>query len=84
MCASITTNKLASSKDQNAFVKGVASVLCPTNDSSDVTSWVNSNVGSKAEKEINGFTYELSLGPVDNILYYAGEREWEDWDLKQN
>jgi len=84
MCASITTNKLASSKDQKAFVKGVASVLCPTNDSSDVTSWVNSNVGSKAEKEINGFTYELSLGPVDNILYYAGEREWEDWDLKQN
>ena len=51
---------------------------------SKISIWVNSNVGSKAEKEINGFTYEVSLGPVDNILYYAGEREWEEWELKQN
>lgn len=83
MCASITTNKLATSKEQKAFVKGIAEYICPSDDASTISSWVSSNVGKAAEKELNGFTYELSLGPVDNILFYAGEREWEAWDLSQ-
>lgn len=83
MCANITTNKLASSSDQKKFVKGMASVLCPSADSSDVSSWVNNNVGGKKTTTIGDFTYEVSLGPVDNVLYYAGNAEWEEWELSQ-
>lgn len=83
LCAIITTNKLANSNAQKNFVKGIAGSICPPTDSSDISSWVDSNVGSNLKKEQNGFTYELSLGPVDNILYYAGEKEWSAWDSKQ-
>lgn len=81
LCASITTNKLVSSSQQKAFVNGMASVICPSSDLTDVSSWVSSNVGGKTSTKINGFTYELSLGPVDNILFFAGQNEWEEWDL---
>jgi hypothetical protein len=81
MCATITTNKLATTKQQKAFVKGMASVLCPSADSNDVSSWVSSNAGSNKSTLIGGFTYEVSLGPVDNVLYYAGYNEWENWEL---
>ena len=80
LCANITTNKLASSNEQKNFVKGMAGVLCPTDDVAEVTSWVNNNVGSKMTTEISGFTYEVGLGPVDNVLYYAGNAEWETWE----
>lgn len=83
MCANITTNSLATSSDQKAFVKGMSSVLCPSADKSDVTSWVKDNVGGKKTTIIGGFTYEVSLGPVDNVLYYAGNAEWEEWNLSQ-
>lgn len=84
MCASIVTNNLASDEEQKKFVKGIAGVVCPINDANEVSKWVGSNIGTEAEKEINGFTYVLSLGPVDNIIYYAGEYEWENWESKQN
>lgn len=81
MCATVVTNKLASAKEQKAFVKAIAEYVCPSDDASTISSWVNSNVGKTAEKELNGFTYQLSLGPVDNILFSAGELEWETWEL---
>lgn len=81
--ACITTNKLAASSDQEKFVKEMASVLCPSSDSSDVSSWVSNNVGGKKTTTIGGFTYEISLGPVDNVLYYAGNAEWEEWEFSQ-
>lgn len=83
LCATITTNKLVDSTTQKNFVKGIAGSICPSVDSSDISSWVSSNVGKNSKKEVNGFTYELSLGPVDNVLYYAGEKEWSTWDSKQ-
>ena len=83
LCATITTNKLANSSTQKKFVKGIAGSICPSADSSDISSWVSSNVGSNQKKEQGGFTYELSLGPVDNVLYFAGEKEWSAWDSKQ-
>lgn len=81
MCAIITTNNSASSSDQASFVKGMASVLCPLADKDNVTSWVNDNVGGEKTTIIGGFTYEVSLGPTYNVLYYAGNSEWEEWEL---
>lgn len=81
MCANITTNNLASAADQKSFVKGMASVLCPSEDKTDVTAWVKDNVGGKKTTTIGGFTYEVSLGPANNVLYYAGNAEWEEWEL---
>jgi len=83
MCATIVTNKAVSSKTQRKFVKGITKYICPSSDASTISSWVNSNIGDKVEKNLNGFTYELSVGSVDNILYSAGEREWEKWESKQ-
>ena len=83
MCADIITTKAVPSKTQRKFVKGIAKYVCPASDASSISSWVNANVGNSAEKQLNGFTYELSVGPVDNILFSAGEREWEKWELKQ-
>ena len=81
LCASIVTfSTLSSADEQKAFIKAMAGVLCPSNDQSDVTEWVNSNVGGSAETTINGFVYEVGLGPTGNYLYYAGERNWEEWD----
>lgn len=81
MCAIITTNNSVSSSDQASFVKGMASVLCPLADKDNVTSWVNDNVGGRKTTIIDGFTYEVSLGPTNNVLYYAGNAEWEEWEL---
>ena len=81
LCASIVTfSTLSSADEQKAFIKAMAGVLCPSNDQSDVTKWVNSNVGGSAQTTINGFVYEVGLGPTGNYLYYAGERNWEEWD----
>ncbi len=83
MCASVTTNRQASEKEQKEFVKGISEAVCPSADKDAVSEWVASNVGKTDEKEINGFTYELSLGPVDNILYSAGRPEWENWESSE-
>lgn len=83
LCAAIVTNALATDKQQKDFIKGMASVLCPTGDADEVKSWANENVGGTSGKEINGFVYELFLGPVNNALYNAGCQNWEEWDLSQ-
>lgn len=82
LCGSIVTfNTLSSAEEQQAFITAMASVLCPAVDTPDVTDWVNTNVGGSAETIINGFVYEVALGPVGNCLYYAGEQNWEEWVL---
>ena len=81
LCASIVTNKLASSTSQKKFVKGMASVLCPPKDTDKVSEWVNTNIGSEKQTSVNGFDYQLSLGPVENIIYDAGINQWENWAL---
>lgn len=82
LCGSIVTfNTLSSADEQKAFIKAMAGVLCPSDNKTDVTNWVNSNVGGSAETTIGGFVYEVGLGPSGNCLYYAGERNWEEWDL---
>ena len=82
LCGTIVTfNTLSSTEDQKAFIRAMSSVLCPESDQSDVTSWVNSNVGGTAETTIGGFVYEVSLGPSGNCLYSAGESNWAEWDL---
>ena len=81
LSASIITNKLATSSEQSAFIIGMAPVLCPVSDSAAVSSWVSSNIDGDVETTINGFVYELGHGIVDNMLYSAGERNWEEWEL---
>lgn len=83
LCATITTNKLSSQSEQHNFIKEMAGVVCPSSDVSTVTDWVNNSVGGNETTEVNGFTYEVSLGPVDNALYSAGEKNWESWELAQ-
>ena len=83
LCASIVTNSLATDLQQKNFVKGMASVLCPPVDSNEVNSWVNKNIGGTSGKIVDGFVYELFLGPVNNALYRAGYQNWEEWALSQ-
>ncbi len=81
LCGSIVTfNILSSLEEQKEFIRAMAVVLCPERDQSDVTNWVNSNVGGSAETMINGFVYEMDLGSSGNCLYDAGERNWEKWE----
>ena len=77
----VTINGLSTAEEQKTFIKDMASVLCPQSDSQDVAKWVKSNIGTTSEKTINGFIYELGFGPSGNALYYAGEKNWEEWDL---
>lgn len=72
------------SQEQKDFIKAIASVACPEADSSSVSQWVSSNVGTANSTEINGRTYELSLGSSGNLCYRAGASEWEAWDLAVN
>ncbi len=75
----ITTNNMISKEKQKEIVISMAAVMCPPEDADRVVSWVKENVGSKKKITISGFTYELGLGNVDNVLYYAGYSEWNDW-----
>ena len=59
----------------------MASVLCPSKDTDKVSEWVNTNIGSEKQTSVNGFDYQLSLGPVENIIYDAGINQWENWAL---
>lgn len=61
----------------------MAAVICPSADAEAVADRVNSNVGGEAQTEINGFTYEVSVGPNNNALYSAGEKNREAWDRAQ-
>lgn len=82
LCASIVTfAKLSSAQEQKDVVIGMSKIICPPEDSSTVSSWVNSNIGKKAETTINNFIYELWLGSSGNICYNAGVQNWEKWEL---
>ncbi len=79
LCANVTTSFLASDSQQKGFIIGMASVLCPSSDSKEVTDWVVTNVGTKKSTTIGEFVYEVSLGPKNNAVYYAGVDNCEDW-----
>lgn len=81
LMGSITTLPLASADDQKSFIKSMSKVLCPEASSGDVESWVSSNIGSATETTIDGVVYQLEFGPTDNALYFAGQQNWEEWDL---
>ncbi|MBQ9612172.1 MAG: hypothetical protein IJV14_06235 [Lachnospiraceae bacterium] len=76
----VTFDDLSSKDEKKQFIVTMSSVLCPEKDINDVTNWVNTNVGSSSETTVNGFVYEVNLGPTGNYLYYAGYRNWEDWE----
>lgn len=82
LMASIVTNNLASASEQKSFIKGMAGVMCPSGDSNAVSKWVSANAGGTASTTINGVEYQLSLGPVGNLLFDAGYNAWEEWDLQ--
>ena len=81
LCADVITSPLTSSSEQRNFILGMADVLCPPDDVDEVTDWVNKNIGKEISEEINGFEYDLSFGPKNNLLYTVGMSSWEKWDL---
>lgn len=83
LCGSIVTSNSASPSSQEDFIKGMAGLLCPVEDAEAVTAWVRGNIGNAAETEIGGKIYEVGMGPTGNLLYYAGESNWEEWDAAQ-
>lgn len=85
LCGSIiTSNAILSSDEQKAFINAMAGVLCPESNTEDVTNWVKANVGGSAETTIDGFIYEVGVGTNGNLLYNAGEHNWEEWELSFN
>lgn len=66
---------------QKEFIAAVSGVSCPLDDAKAVSDWVNSNLGREAKTAINGRTYELSFGISGNLVFDAGEPEWEAWEL---
>ena len=82
LCGSIVTINLVTSDQQKNFIQGMEGVLCPEGDAKDVTAWVNSNVGTEKQTTIEGIDYKTTLGPTQNVLYYAGYDRWEKWDLQ--
>ncbi len=82
LSASIVTNMAVKESQQRKFIKEMSSVICPSSDVDTVSDWVSSNVGSTARTTINGFTYEVGLGPQGNAFYYAGNEEWENWEMQ--
>ncbi len=78
-----TLNKLSSKTEQLEFIKGMAPVLCPSNDVDLVSEWVNTNLDGDTSTEIDGLKYEVAHGPTDNALYFAGYKNWENWWLEQ-
>lgn len=82
LCANIVTlNGFSTADEQKDLVVAMSGVLCPINDKDEVVDWVESNVGNTAETTVNGFVYEIGLGPTGNIIYSAGNRNWEEWML---
>ena len=83
-CSISCFNTLATTADQITVIKGIASYICPSSDSSSVVTWVNSNIGSTITSKIGKFTYELykqeTTNGYTNYGYAAGVTEWEKWD----
>ena len=77
----VTFNTLSTNEEQSNFIQAISAVLCPENSVDAVTGWVKNNVGDSQKTTIDSFTYEVSLGPTGNLLYYAGYDNWEDWEL---
>ena len=85
LCAQVVTfNNLSSAEEQKEFICAISAVLCPVIDLSEVTTWVNNNVGTSAKSTIGGFEYELGLGPSGNLIYFPGMSNWEEWELSQS
>lgn len=80
--ASVITNGMSTRQEQKEFIKALAKVLCPSEDSKKVDEWVNANIESVKDTTINGFSYELGKGPVDNLLFDSGRNSWEEWDMQ--
>ena len=72
--------KNMSIQEQRDFITAMSKVLCPKDDVAEVSKWVSSNLGDRTQTTISDVIYELSIGSVDNIVYFAGEINWENWD----
>ncbi len=78
----IVTSPLSSKDLQVAFIRNMATVLCPDLSSEEVSKWVDENVGKEIDTTIDGFSYELSFNPdKHNLIYEAGRINWEEWEL---
>lgn len=84
LAVEVATTAMASSETQQKIIKGMAKSICPPEDAEKVSSWVKTNIGKEARTNINGITYELSVGPKNNPILTAGMSEWEDWDISMN
>ena len=80
LVGAILTIAPTTQKQQIELIKGMVGLLCPSDSVNAVTKWVNSNIGKEKITEIDGFSYEVGLGPVGNIWFQAGEYTWEEWD----
>ncbi len=81
LVGSIVTDNRSSLDEQKAFIIAMASVLCPSSDKETVLKWVKSNVGSSAKTTIGGFVYEVAIGTTGQYLFFAGEKNWEEWTV---
>lgn len=77
----ITYSVLSSQKEQRSFITEMAKYLCPPPSKDAVSQWVKKSIGKEAETTIDGFVYSLSLGPTGNLIYDAGVKNWEEWEL---
>ncbi len=85
LCAQILTNNRISKEEQVNIVKSMSGAMCPPEDAAKVITWVEQRVGRNAKTQIGEFTYEVSLGPDDNVIYHAGYAEWDEWaDPRRN
>lgn len=78
----VITSVTSTVKEQQDFISAIATVACPTADAIVVGNWVKQNLNEETSTNINGRTYSLEFGIGNNQLYYAGMKEWEDWDLQ--
>ena len=77
----ITTNNLASASEQKEFINAIAASLCPPGDVGEVCEWVYNHIGGTETYSVSGFEYEVAQGPSGNLLYYAGNANWQAWQL---
>lgn len=80
LMGAITTSS-AGADEQISFIKSMSKVLSPEASSDDVESWVASNIGDSANTTIDGFMYQLGTGSVNNVFFFAGQQNWEEWEL---
>lgn len=65
------------------YIISMSKIACSKSDSDTIGEWVESNIGEEVSKKLNGTVYELSAGS-NNIIYSAGIRNWEEWELSFN